>query len=120
MSVYVSDFSNWTVMHDDAPGGSHTGTIDPTSIHYTENMDQTPNPDFLTVECPVCHSVSTHPVGGGAQPAKVQELFIRMTLREGWTRSAVDAIEDVKKRCNQMDGEGRFQVDEATLKGLGA
>lgn len=118
MSVFVSDFSNWTVVHDDAPGGAHQGTIDPASIAHTTNMDGSENHLFLLVTCPVCQSVSTHPVGGGAQPALVQELFTRKMVSDGCPcpaklpkgRAFGLAKGHAKQHAEQMDGVGRWQV----------
>jgi len=127
MSVYVTDFSitPWTVVHDDAPGGAHEGTVDPTTILHTTNMDGTPNDLFIVVECPVCGATSTHPVGGGAQPPLVQEMFIRVAMRDGCcggtlTKAApVQAAHDhVKEHTEAMDGEGRWQVTPEQLAGI--
>jgi hypothetical protein len=117
MSVYVSDFSTtpWTVIHDEA---GHTGTIDPTTIQHPTNTDGTPNPDFLIIVCPVCQSSSTHPVGGGAQPPLVQELFVRHALASGCPCDADMAAGlppeliagHIKQHCESIDGAGRWQV----------
>jgi hypothetical protein len=131
MSVFISDFTTWTCVHDDAPGGSHQDTINPTTITYTTGMDGQPNHLFATINCPVCDSVSTHPVGGGAQPPLVQELFIHLALRDGCTcetgfagarstpYSAADvtaAHNHVKVHTEEMDGEGRWQVTAEQLQ----
>lgn len=117
MSVYVSDFETYTVMHDDAPGGAHTATIDPATIVHTTNMDGTENHNFLIVVCPVCDSVSTHPVGGGAQPPLVQELFVRHAEANGCPCGAITGpdtsgapMSHVRLNCNRMDGFGRWQL----------
>ncbi|MBO0884365.1 MAG: hypothetical protein J2P17_29355, partial [Mycobacterium sp.] len=68
MSVFVSDFGDgttWTVTHDDAPGGMHDGTIDPATVLHPLRPDGTPDHNYAVITCPVCGSVSTHPVGGG-------------------------------------------------------
>jgi hypothetical protein len=137
MSVYIADFNpngsttEWLVIHDDAPGGAHSGTIDPTTIVRTTNMDGTPNENFATITCPVCDSVSTHPVGGGAQPPLVQELFIRLAMQDGCVcpdkftvvgRAGADlattAHDHVKAHCEAMDGAGRWQVTDEQLAGM--
>ena len=116
MSVFVSDFSTWQVVHDDAPGGSHSGVIDPATIAHTANMDGSENHNFLTVPCPVCGAVSTHPVGGGAQPPLVQRLFIIHAETSGCPCGAVQAGDTsatpeahVRLNCNRQDGPGRWQ-----------
>ena len=125
MSVFVHDFNpgdgTWLITHDDAPGGSHTGVIQPTDVQRQVNMDGTPNENFAIVTCPVCGSVSTHPVGGGAQAPLVQEMFIYLAMRDGCTEAPMgrklrstmtyeEAHDHVKGHCEAMDGEGRWQV----------
>ena len=117
MSIYVVDFSTWEVVHDDAPGGAHSGVIDPATIQHTQNMDSSPNHNFLVVTCPECGAVSTHPVGGGAQPISVQQLFVQLTQRNGCPDGDVPAgdtsalaASHVRLLVNRMDGPGRWQI----------
>jgi len=124
MSVFVHDFNpgdgTWLVTHDDAPDGLHTGVIQPTDVQRVVNMDGSISENFATVACPVCGSVSTHPVGGGAQPPLVQEMFIQLTMRDGCcavgfrgaprATTYQDAHDHVKQHAEEMDGEGRWQV----------
>lgn len=117
MSVFVSDFDTWQVTHDDAPGGTHTGTIDPLTIKHTANMDGTEDHNFLAIECPVCQSVSTHPVGGGAQPLSVQQMFVNKAQTDGCPCGQVAATDPdalgeshVRLLVNRMDGPGRYQL----------
>src|SRR5215471_19229124 len=55
MSVYISNFDNadgtWTVTHDDAPDGHHSGQIQPTDVVRARNMDDSLNENFATVVC---------------------------------------------------------------------
>jgi len=137
VSVYISNFDNpdgtWTVVHDDAASGSHTGQVQPTDVVRAINMDGSPNENFATLTCPVCGDTSTHPVGGGAQPPLVQELFVRLALREDCpcpqitnlkmvgraTKDATQAAHDhVKEHAEAMDGEGRWQVTQEQLDGI--
>lgn len=118
MSVFVSDFNTWSVVHDDAPGGSHGGTVDPASIIHGQNPDGSDNHSFLLVTCPVCDSVSAHPVGGGAQPPLVQELFVVHTEDTGCPCGAIAAGDSsaapashVRLNCNRQDGPGRWLLD---------
>jgi hypothetical protein len=119
MSVYVTDFSvtPWAVVHDDASGGAHSGTVDPTTIRHTTNIDGTENHNFLMVVCPVCQAVSTHPVGGGAQPASVQQMFVNITDANGCPCGQVQSTDStalgeshVRLLVNRMDGSGRWQL----------
>ena len=39
MSVKVTNFETWEFVHDDAPGGSHGGTLDPATVTYGTGID---------------------------------------------------------------------------------
>ena|SRR5215471_7439468 len=122
MSVYVSDFNGaggvWVCTHDDAPGGAHEGTVDPATIVHTKNMDNSENHDFLIVVCPVCQATSTHPVGGGAQPQSVQQMFVTKCQGDGCPCGQIAASDPdglgeshVRLQVNRMDGPGRWQLE---------
>jgi hypothetical protein len=119
MSVYVSDFNpgdgTWTVIHDEA---GHAGSIQPADVTYIQSLDGSHNHNFAAITCPVCGAVSTQPVGGGAQPALVQEMFVYLADHDGCPCPA-DLPSGlplqltgghVKQHCEQMDGVGRWQV----------
>src|SRR5262252_6475355 len=119
MSIYITDFSTspWSCVHDDAPGGAHTGTIDPTTIQHTTNMDGSSNHNFLVIQCPVCDSVSTHPVGGGAQSVSVQQMFVNKCQSDGCPCGQVQATDadalgesHVRLQVNRMEGPGRWTL----------
>jgi len=115
MSVYVADFTSdteWQVLHDEA---GHGGTIDPATVKHTLNIDGTENHNFMVIACPVCDSVSTHPVGGGAQPASVQQMFVTHAQTSGCPCGQVvegdpDALGEshIRLLVNRMDGPGRW------------
>ena len=119
MTVYVSEFNNadgtWTVT-DNAHG--HTGSIQPSAVSYDTMPDGTHNHSVANVTCPVCGSSSGHPVGGGAYPASVQQMFVYLANNDGCPCPAdLDpvlppqlAAGHVKTHCEQMDGPGRWQV----------
>jgi hypothetical protein len=117
MSVFISDFGDgttWTVTHDDA---GHSGSIQPTDVVHTTNMDGSRNHNFAIVVCPVCGATSTHPVGGGAQPESVQQMFVTMCQTDGCpcgqvTAADADALGEshVRLQVNRMDGAGRWQL----------
>jgi hypothetical protein len=106
---------------------SHTGTIPADAVKWTQNMDGTDNHNFIVLECPDgCGSTSTHPVGGGAAPPEVQEMFVRKIDSEGCPCGEVlpptsraagspDAMAHTKELVEAMDGPGRWQVDESAL-----
>jgi len=119
MSIFISDFSvtPWQSVHDDAPGGAHQGTIDPTSIVHPANLDGSESHNFLNVTCPVCQAVSTHPVGGGAQPQSVQQMFVNHVDATGCPCGQVASTDPValgeshiRLLVNRMDGPGRWQL----------
>jgi hypothetical protein len=118
MSVYVSDFApgdgTWTVTHDEA---GHTGAIQPTDVVHVQNIDGSDNHNFAVVVCPVCGAVSTHPVGGGAQPQSVQQMFVNMCQSDGCPCGQVVAGDadglgesHVRLQVNRQDGMGRWQL----------
>jgi hypothetical protein len=43
MSVKIIDFQTYEYVHDDAPGGSHGGTLDPATVTYGVNIDGSEN-----------------------------------------------------------------------------
>ena len=95
MSVFISDFKpgdgSWTVTHDDAPGGAHSGSIQPADVDFAVGFDGNRDWRGARVTCPVCGAVSTHPVSGGAAPSPVQEMFVRQARRLGCPCGALPA-----------------------------
>jgi len=83
-----------------------TGIIDPT-------IKGLPCPDG-------CGDISWHPIGGGADPPNVQEMYVRnFVAREGMT--PIEAIELVKKEIARTDPGSRWAVPserEAVLRTL--
>jgi len=117
LSVYVSDFTSpteWQVIHSEA---GHGGTIDPATVNHVQNPDGTENHNFLIIQCPVCDSVSTHPVGGGAQPQSVQQMFVNHVAANGCPCGQVAASDPdtlgeshIRLQVNRMDGPGRWAL----------
>ena len=98
----------------------HTGTIPAAEVKYATKMDGTDDHNYIVLNCPDgCGASSTHPVGGGAAPPQVQEMFVRKVNAEGcvcpqMSRAAVTpqtAVEHVQELVEAMDGPGRWQVD---------
>lgn len=124
MSVKVTSFDDptaWPYVHDDAPGGSHGGTLDPATVTWGVNMDGSGNHTSMVVPCPFegCGSVSTWPVGGGADAVLGQQLFVTKTEAEGCPCGQIEAGRSdgvpeshVRLNCNRMDGPGRWQLDD--------
>jgi hypothetical protein len=117
MSIYVSEFTSpteWTISHDDA---GHGGSIDPATVQHPLRIDGTPDHNYALVTCPVCGAVSTHPVGGGAAPESVQQMFVVMAQTNGCPCGQVAATDadalgesHVRLQVNRMDGPGRWQL----------
>lgn len=106
------------VVHDDV-NPPHTGTLHLTDVQFVDGPDANPRPDFMVVACPQagCGAVSTHPVGGGAAPDMVQELFVRQVRRLGCPCGQLTAnkpfalvIAHIKNHVVGQDGPGRWQA----------
>jgi len=128
MSVKIINFETYEYVHDDAPGGSHGGTLDPATVTYGVNIDGTDNPNIVAVPCPFegCGSVSYWPPGGGADALLGQMLHVQVGLnaqpaaRGGEARDVTSVVEDVKARVIATDGEERWVLDEAAVAVLEA
>ena len=132
MSVKIIDFNTYEYVHDDAPGGSHGGTLDPATVTYGTNTDGSPNEMIVVVPCPFedCGSVSYWPPGGGADALLGQMLHVQVGLNAqapagraangAVARSTEDVVADVKQRVIDTDGEERWVLDDAALAAMGA
>jgi len=121
VSVFISDFKpgdgSWTVTHDDAPGGAHSGSIQPTDVSFAPAIAGGTEWRTVLITCPVCGAVSAHPVGGGAVPPSVQEMFVRAGRRLGCPCGSLPAnrpfglvISHMKTHVQQTDGPSRWQA----------
>jgi hypothetical protein len=98
----------------------HSGTIPAAEIIWTSDpISGNHNHNFIVLACPDgCGSASTHPVGGGAAPVEVQQLFVAKTEREGCACGDVEpsstAVPEshVRLNCSRMDGPGRWQATQ--------
>jgi hypothetical protein len=129
MSVKVTSFDDgngmYLYVHDDAPGGSHEGTLDPTTVTYGTGIDGEPDPNIVVVPCPFpeCGSVSYWPPGGGADALLGQSLHVMVAMQPGLGRegkTAEQAAAEVKARVVATDGEARWVLDDQVLKALEA
>ena len=128
MSVKIIDFTDWSYVHDDAPGGSHGGTLDPATVTYGTNIDGSDNPNVVAVPCPFegCGSVSYWPPGGGADALLGQMLHVQVGLNAqpaargaGEARDTASVVEEVKQRVIATDGIDRWVLDEAAMAAMG-
>jgi len=96
----------------------HGGTIPAAEIRWTTNIDNSENHNYIVLNCPDgCGASSTHPVGGGAAPAEVQQMFVEKTKRDGCACGQcapgdADALceSHVRLNVNRMDGAFRWQL----------
>jgi hypothetical protein len=101
----------------------HGGTIPAAEVRWTTDTTGADSHNFIVLVCPDgCGAVSTHPVGGGADAAGVQEMFVRKVNLEGCACPVVDvidppetAIAHVKELVTAMDGAERWALDDAAL-----
>jgi hypothetical protein len=96
----------------------HSGTIPAAEVAWAQNMDGSHNHNFIVLNCPDgCGASSTWPVGGGADAAMGQQMFVKKTQAGGCACGAVDAGDTtatpeahVRLNVNRMDGEGRWAL----------
>jgi hypothetical protein len=121
MSVKITSFEDpavWEYVHDDAPGGSHEGTLDPTTVTYGVGIDGEPNLNIVVVPCPEGDAVSYWPPGGGADALLGQSLHVMVAMQPGLARegkTAEQAASEVKQRVIDTDGLERWVLDDAAL-----
>lgn len=123
MTVKIVDFTTYEYMHDDAPGGSHGGTLDPATVTYGTHPDGSPNQDVVVVPCPEGDAVSYWPPGGGADALMGQMLHVQLAMRPGLGRegkTVEQATAEVKERVIATDGEERWILDDQVLAQLEA
>jgi hypothetical protein len=99
----------------------HTGTIPAAEVTWATDPSGE-NHNFITLACPDgCGATSTWPVGGGADAAMGQEMFVRKVDVEGCAcgtvpaRASQNAIDHVHELVTAMDGEERWALDDAAV-----
>ena len=96
----------------------HQGTIPAAEIKWATRPDGSDNHMFIVLQCPDgCGASSTHPVGGGAAPLEVQQMFVNKTDHDGCacgqvtpTDSATLGESHVRLNVNRQDGPGRWAL----------
>ncbi len=96
----------------------HSGTIPAAEVVWMTNPDGSHSHNFIVLTCPNgCGATSAHPVGGGAAPAEVQQMFVYKTERDGCACGAVAPADTsatpeahVRLNVNRQDGAGRWQL----------
>jgi hypothetical protein len=62
----------------------HSGTIPAAEVQWSQGIDGSHSHNFIVLQCPDgCGAASTWPVGGGADAANGQQMFVQKTEREG-------------------------------------
>jgi hypothetical protein len=103
----------------------HSGTIPAAEVMWGAKPDGSHDHNTIVLNCPDgCGATSTHPVGGGAAPAEVQQMFVEKTEAEGCACGTVEPSDPtalpeshVRLNVNRMDGIGRWQLDTPTVEG---
>jgi hypothetical protein len=103
----------------------HSGTIPAAEVRWATSIDGS---DTLSIvlACPDgCGAASTHPVGGGAAPREVQEMFARKLIppdpqpcpcgKLAAGKPALLTVSHLKTHADQQDGTGRWQVNTGDL-----
>jgi len=96
----------------------HTGTIPAGQVVWAKDVFDRDNHNYIVLVCPDgCGASSVHPVGGGAAPIEVQQLFVDKTQRDGCACGVCAAGDTtalpeshVRLNCNRMDGPGRWTL----------
>lgn len=88
----------------------HRGTIAASDIAWARTPNGDDDHNFIVLGCPdgCGQAGSMHPVGGGAAPAEVQEMFVRKHMAQGTNRTA--AIASVRKAVEATDGPDRWRL----------
>lgn len=106
------------VWHDEF---NHGGTIAAADIKFAKDRAGADLDTFIVLNCPVpgCGSQSIHPIGGGADPERVQAMFA-LKYRTAKAMTWDQAVAAVEAAAENMDGPGRARIGskaEADLPG---
>jgi len=96
----------------------HSGTIPAAEVQWATQIDGSHNHNFIVLACPDgCGASSTWPVGGGADAAMGQQMFVEKTQRDGCACGVVPAGDTsalpeshVRLNVNRQDGPGRWTL----------
>lgn len=102
-------------MHEEL---SHGGVVAFAAVRFGRDEAGGVNVDVLEVACPVCGALSVHPVGGGADPARIQLLFLRTIRRRRAILGLPVAVGTlagakafVRNRVEAQDGPTRWRLE---------
>lgn len=95
----------------------HSGTIPAAEVQWATDMQGGHNHNFIVLNCPDgCGASSTHPVGGGAAPADVQQMFVHKATLEACACGHIEpgnanvADAHMHLQADRMDGPERWQI----------
>lgn len=95
----------------------HSGTIPAAEVQWATNTDGSHSHSMIVLVCPDgCGTTSTHPVGGGAAPTEVQQMFVNKTQQAGCACGNVEAGNETLAdahahlNCARMDGPERWRI----------
>jgi len=104
------------VVYDDVDP-PHSGMIPAADVQWATKFDGSHDHDFIILNCPDgCGASSTWPVGGGADAAMGQQMFVEKTQRDGCACGNVQAgttalpESHVRLNVNRQDGAGRWTL----------
>lgn len=96
----------------------HSGTIAAADVQWATAIDGSHDHNFIVLVCPDgCGGTSTHPVGGGAAPLEVQQMFVNKVASDGCACGRVQPTDadtlgesHVRLNVNRQDGPERWQL----------
>jgi hypothetical protein len=94
------------VWHDEA---NHGGVVDDKDCSFVVSEDGSIDWRYFILPCPLCDSVSIHPVGGGCDPKNVQKLFIKKLKVKKPKTKMKNAVDEVRNAVEAMDGPERWR-----------
>lgn len=107
--------------------GGHTFDILLSQIPFATTISNDSEWRCFVITCLAadCGATSTHPVSGGAAPPDIQLLASRLVEEKGCPCQLIPAAQErevnlshSKLHCAQMDGLGRWQVEENAAPSL--
>ena len=104
----------YEIWHDER---NHGGQVSSDLVNFAVNItDDTPIFNIIGIYCPLDEDSSWHPVGGGADPDRVQPMFAQIVSTKGCPCGLIQgpmplrlAQAHIKKHADEMDGRGRYR-----------
>lgn len=116
MSIHPLSYANgiYEIWHDEK---DHGGQISAEQVNFaTDAADGSEIYKIIGLYCPDDGDSSWHPIGGGAAPEEVQQMFAQVISTQGCPCGLIQgpiplrfAQAHVKKHADAMDGRGRYR-----------